>query len=84
MRLLLTDEEICRALCGDEFVDKFKPLGCMGCSPSLHYDLPKAQLKKVGEWGKGNCCDHAFRDGITQLQRRECPECWKALLEEVK
>ena len=44
----------------------------------------KAQLKKMVEWGEGNCLDHPFRGGIVQLQRKECTLCWQALLEETK
>ena len=45
--------------------------------------VAKAQIKKVGEWGDKACRKHPTCE-TTVLLRRECEECWQALLEEVK
>ena len=41
---VIGDEEICITNCGIDFVTKYKPMGCMGCSPANYKGLPKAQL----------------------------------------
>ena len=71
----LTEEEICHELCGSEFVDKFKPSGCMGCSPNQHYGLPKAQLKKFADIIKSDYPETLFL--------LEDLKFWRDLLEEV-
>ena len=44
--------------------------------------VAKAQLKKVVEWGIERCQEHYRGGGV--FSRRECPKCWKDLLDEVK
>ena len=41
---VIGDKEICITNCGIDFVTKYKPMGCMGCSPANYKGLPKAQL----------------------------------------
>ena len=47
------------------------------------HPLAKAQLKKVVEWGDDLCLEHANKQ-VINVYKRECPQCWQALLEEVK
>ena len=73
----LTDEEI-GAIdigCGMSEMDGTEPY----YSYKYEYHLPKAQLKKVGEWGDGICEEHKHF-----CERWHCRECRQALLEEVK
>jgi len=80
----LTDEEILEVdnkLCSDYlYIDE------KDGEKSLLYSIGqfnKAQLKKVGDWADEACNEHTI--GINgKLKRRQCPECWQALLEEVR
>ena len=44
----------------------------------------KAQLKKVMEWGNEDCPHPSTFDGQRLTKKKNCPECWKDLLDEVK
>ncbi len=78
--MLLTDEEIDRIvlLC---YTDNK-----ISCVQWAVKEGIKAQLKKVVEWGEEECPHKTVRaGGIYQLyHRRDCPQCWQSLLEEVK
>ena len=65
----LTDEEISNAL-DEQF----------GTDKERFQFVAQAQLKKVVEWGNEDCLAELHRGG----KRRNCPECWQSLLDEVK
>jgi len=75
--ILLTDEEIHSAgRVNTEFKDTSNGVVC-----EESYDLNKilkAQLKKIYDWGN-EPCPHWVGD-----LKRECPDCWQTLLEEIK
>jgi len=84
--ILLSDEEI-------EVVKKYanNPPVVDGMLTFHIYDeqraIAKAQLKKVGEWGDGDCNEHpyaAYPTGTRFLQRKDCPDCWQSLLKETE
>ncbi len=59
---------------------------CASCSGGCPI-VAKAQLKKVVEWGDTRCDGdekHYGSQFIPPPLKRNCPECWQALLEEVK
>jgi len=75
--ILLTDEEI-----------QCQEGRCM--LPSTEYDrqIAKAQLRNVVEWGNEDCPHNpaipnsrVFRHA---LKKRQCEECWQALLKEIE
>ena len=46
-------------------------------------NVAKAQLKKVYEWGN-EPCPHTHDILLDISFKRQCDECWQALLEEIK
>lgn len=50
--------------------------------PKLLDETTKAQLKKAAEWGNEECNGHGGWQ--TSVKRRQCAQCWQALLEEIK
>jgi len=47
-----------------------------------HQAIAKAQLKKVGEWGRVHCVTHHTR--MNNVLHRDCNECWQALLKGIE
>ena len=78
MGILLTDEEIRLSLQSRPKITDMQSL-----VDNLQF-VAKAQLKKFGEWGKESC---PHKNGVMKLfnePKRECPECWQALLKEME
>lgn len=75
MNLLLNDEEIEEAITGASYL--------VGATVGLthHQKVAKAQLKKGVGYMNGKCSEHWANS--TPFRWR-CPQCWQALLEEVK
>ena len=80
----LTDEEIEYEI---KYVAEHNDLPLEVTLKALLGSGAKAQLKKVVEWGDTRC-DGDERHYGSQFSppplKRNCPECWQALLEEVK
>jgi len=94
--MLLTDEDSCEG-CKDKIDDNWGRFCDIACSKhfvhTIRQEAYKEQLKNLGKWGNEPCFCHdtEHRLNIVNLfgldkvpKRHECPECWQALLEEVK
>ncbi len=78
--ILLTGEEQLEAL--RKLNDKYRDDDERPTRAMEDEALCEAQLKKVVEWGIERCQEHYRGGGV--FSRRECPKCWKDLLDEVK
>ena len=84
MDWLLTDREILET--AKEIGTSVYPLGnsdtekYMNWQRTIWYEIARAQVRKVTEWGDEICTDkeHLFRE----LERRLCPHCWQSLKKE--
>lgn len=94
--MLLTDEEIrdievpcikgkCPLNIADTPANEVRDDTCEVCEDKA---IAKAQLKKVVEWLDTDCTEHSrVSDSYGKKyfdSHSDCPECWQALLEEVK
>ncbi len=80
--ILLSDEEICEATGTVPFGSTYSAKeNEVNFSWGGVRELNKAQLKKVAEWGDGNCEHLESRMGYTR-PRRACKKCWQAILKE--
>lgn len=84
----LTGEELKEAIGLASFKGKRYPNRYIQLEYKELMDIAQAQLKKVAEWGEGDC-EHNPPNPFSQilrkgLPRKDCPECWQELLKEVE
>ncbi len=46
--------------------------------------IAKVQVRRVIMWGDERCPHPSTFDGQRLTRKKNCPECWQALLDEVK
>lgn len=86
MTILLTDEEIRVEIAKLPPTDLYTPSAYKESSIAWNEFIVKAQLKKVVEWGNGDCDCGLERnfDIKRSVHRHLCPKCWQALLKEAE